>query len=609
MGSPQRLDPRGSISRKSRGRSSVLSSAARRYCANSSLTDEVIRSFYNDLDTPRSLACWLMYTNGEHKQLVEQVTSPLNYNDFESEKFWRDYSATQFLSKSKWLKTGIDTSAVAMQSFFDCEAKCRETNSRFQDLAALFRTRRDAAHIVNSVARKVSMVLYDDFNVDEWFDNCAWGPGTTVALRGDDTGPERKFLQEGGITPTLRRFVEPLWPRIYSSWSPSLVTTPGSRVLTVDKNAKTDRVIAAEPGINSWFQAGIGQMISKRLLRHGVDLKYQDRNQLLAFLGAATSGAGITGNECNPAHALATLDMKAASDTISTGVVETLLPTDWCHALELTRSRYSEVDGKWLRLEKFSSMGNGFTFPLQSTIFLAIALGACEHVGVDSSYVGIYGDDVVIPTIAASTYAEWCAFFGFTLNPTKSYISGCFRESCGAHYFLRRDVKPLFLSERLRSLASVFELANGLKRFAGQGYTFGLYGRVRPTWLLLFNAVPKSLRFRIPQGFGDGGFVVDLDDAVPFVKRAGNWVEGYFYTSVQFIPVGHPVDHAGVLHARVCVRGTHNAESYQRIVDSGELHTSLPGKGNEALFRRATKLRINFRTFCHKWPSRGDWLG
>lgn len=626
------------------------------------LTDRTVRLFYEGLDTPRSLACYLLYKYGEHEQLVRLQCHPGDY--VKTCKYYAsvcnfrdDYAATCFLSKAVFLKTGIDLEGVALEGFRANEVRCRQTNTRFEKHAYMSanhpttyflheEARRRERWIVQ-LQRKIMQILGGDFPLDEWFDACNWGPGATASMKGDDTGPERKFHCESGITHEFRLLLERALPVLSPSWcleigvaipgfySPladgtaGLRTVRGSRVSTVPKNAKTHRVTAAEPGMNVFFQLGIGKLIARRLLRYGIDLTDQSRNQRLAHYASR-------------ANHLATVDFSSASDCIATVPVQELfaLVPDWLHAMEVTRSKFSvlpqkphEKDGveEWVKLEKFSSMGNGFTFPLQSLIFFACALVACEGSQCSTEYVSVFGDDVILPSAAYEDFSLMCEFLGFVVNRDKTFVSGEFRESCGAHYYRGVDVKPLYLKERLSDVQSAYRLGNGVRDFASRGFPFGRDGRFRHLWVALFTAVPEGERFLIPDGYGDRiGFRVDFDEKCPTTRiknrwdpsagrrRAGGQVEGYWFKCIVETSVTYRASHGGVLLARI---GKHWKPSALKWDEgdskgwSGEWHELSPDGGepdnraynNNCTFRRKTKLRKDW-IFARSWPTRGPWM-
>jgi hypothetical protein len=253
-----------------------------------------------------------------------------------------------------------------------------------------------------------------------------------------------------------------------------------SRVAFVPKTAKTDRSIAIEPVLNSMLQLGIGDYMADRLKRVGCDITDQSRNQQLARVGSLTG-------------ALATLDLSSASDTVSVELVRSLLSPEWFDLLSYFRTSTVRMDdGSLHRLEKFSSMGNGFTFPLETLIFWALASSASEGVEDDPLTVA-YGDDIIVSVAAVPRVCEILHVCGFSVNMEKSFWSGPFRESCGADYYLGTNVRPVFVKNRL-SGADVFRLHN---------FYLSAYPDSAPRDTLISYLSPQVILWG-PIGYGDG---------------------------------------------------------------------------------------------------------
>ena len=477
----------------------------------------VISSYLEALDCPRALTVAILFREGEHDQLSALEFNPLCYESFVT---LRDsYAATKFLSKFKGLTLSHDLDQVAFEKFEKFESLCRGTNRRFRALEfdPLFRGR--AVWLHNAVIRKISKIL-GDFSVNEVFEMPDWGPGASTLIRRRDASPAKKFRCEVGITRDLYNLIPwSAFEEFYPSWALQLVDSGfpnfqvGNKVITVPKDSSTNRVIAIEPGLNLWFQKSIGDMIGRRLRRYGVDLRYQSRNQELSRIGSLTGS-------------LATADLSSASDSIASSVVEALLPPRWFYLMDSCRSHYGTLSGSQKKWEKFSSMGNGFTFQLESLIFYAVASCCAEYLHIDVSNVSAYGDDVVLPTACWDLFAEMLEFYGFVLNVKKSHFGSMFRESCGAHFFSGKDVKPIYLKDRVESVPAVYRLANAVRRLAHRhNFRYGCDLRFRSVFELLLHSVPEQFRLRIPNDLGDGGFIANLDEATP--SRARHGLEGY----------------------------------------------------------------------------------
>jgi hypothetical protein len=90
---------------------------------------------------------------------------------------------------------------------------------------------------------------------------------------------------------------------------------------------------------------------------------------------------------------------------------------------------------------KFSSMGNGSTFSIETIVFAA----ACASLG--SVAFSVYGDDIIIEQALATPLIELLEYLGFIINRDKSYIDGPFRESCGVSCWLGQDITPRYIRE------------------------------------------------------------------------------------------------------------------------------------------------------------------
>lgn len=503
------------------------------------LTPELIRRFFESLDTPVALSCWLLFESGEHAQLAQKTIDPHSYAD--SEAFFLDYVAVRFLSKYTGLRTGIDTTEVALSEFLRCERKCHIVNDQLTDLfiedpeiALNSTTSWRFSRIVSWLRCKVSSVL-GDLNWSEVDDNCRFGPGATTRIGGTKTSAYEKFQGTPHTTQGALRYVlerSEAWENFFHRFE----VVPGNTVTFVPKNAKTDRPIAIEPCMNQFMQLGIGGVIRDRLVRFGVDIRDQSRNQHLAYRGS------LYGTHC-------TVDLKSASDLMNRAVVELLLPDDWFRAMDDLRSHKYTLDGKWFTYNKFSSMGNGFTFPLQTLIFWSLATLACKMSNVGFSQVSVYGDDVIVPPEAFDTFLRLLNLFGFEPNSAKSFGSGPFRESCGKDYFNGRDCQPLYLKEPVLEALSLVKFANRVQRLSCR--SLGDYGRDKrfhSLWQYCVSQLPRDLqRCRIPEGYGDGGLVTSFEEACP--QRAGHarlerdgrvrpatWIEGFTYSRWVFVP-------------------------------------------------------------------------
>jgi hypothetical protein len=345
---------------------------------------------------------------------------------------------------------GVGKEEVAFRAFKESEVNCRLTNERIKAArrSGVFPSNRVSA-VLHGASRKISRMLGDVPSLAEL--KLKFGPGATTQVMRKNASARAKL----GQTPTcsqdflglLGEFVAevPGWLPYEELDQPDGFTTSVGRLSFVPKNAKTYRSIVIEPMLNSMVQLGLDGYLKDRFERFGLNLRKQDRNRDLARKGS------LTGD-------LATLDLSAASDNISKEAVALLLPLDWFFFLSRLRTSQVEYRGEIITLQKFSSMGNGFTFPLESMIFFALAVSAAE-IMLSLDEVSVFGDDIIVGTDTVQLLRETLSFCGFTVNEKKSFTSGRFRESCGGDYLRGTDIRPLYIKRSLIG-QDVFRLHN-----------------------------------------------------------------------------------------------------------------------------------------------------
>jgi hypothetical protein len=162
----------------------------------------------------------------------------------------------------------------------------------------------------------------------------------------------------------------------------------------------------------------------------------------------------------------ATIDLKAASDTISLGLCDLLLPPDLFELILSLRSPFGSVNGEQVEYAKVSSMGNGFTFELETAMFWALAC-SCDP----SHDAAVYGDDIIVTTDAASLLMEVLTDLHMEVNPSKTFTSGPFRESCGGHYYAGIEVTPPYFREQISCVPSYIRAYNKLVAAFGRSDT------------------------------------------------------------------------------------------------------------------------------------------
>lgn len=445
----------------------------------------------------------------ENQDIVSLTSLPFPPIGDDVLEFADDYLLYNLLRKVEG-DIGVDTRAAAISKFWDSEQQCRATNHRFQLYnSGLLCATRPVERVLHSARKRIAKLLRG-IPYKHIADKVRFGPGTSSSCKGDTS-----IFKKAGSTLHVTSNALPLARLLLSNdlalsnaatglngegfySSLDFVVVEQNKVTTVPKNAKTDRCIATEPHMNMWVQLGVGDAIRSKLKSVGINLDDQTRNQ---FLAATAVEKG-----------LATIDLAAASDTIAYRVVADLLPLGWFCLLDVLRSPKGMVDGVEVVYEKFSSMGNGYTFELETLIFWSVSMAVCDELALETHDVSVYGDDIILPSKAVPLLSEVFSFLGFTINQEKSYAEGPFRESCGKHYFYGIDVSPFFIREFISKEGGVrpyYKLANAIRYYAARvGSVDRCDRRFFRIWNDIRRRIPKNLRFIIPPGYADDSGIV-----------------------------------------------------------------------------------------------------
>lgn len=487
-----------------------------------------------DLDNPISLAVYLLVKYEEWDQLVEKEVNPIDYlTDGAAQYFFDCYTAVSLVKKVENLPTSHDKSAIALEKFLEAERKCLLTNTRLlESHVSDTREGLDTSRLLSLVAHELKCILGPCPVVSEL--TCRFGPGASSSNTGTkvtvadklNSRPEIGSALIGNFEELIREdphfgaAVFNIGGEICGPFSaldkPHIVNF--NKLSFVPKNGKTDRAICIEPTLNTYIQTGIGDAIRKRLFVNGLDLsKQHSKNAAYARKGSLDGS-------------FATIDLSAASDSISSQLVLELLPIEWFELLYSARSAYTLLpDGRLLENNKFSSMGNGYTFELESAIFLAVARVAYRELIAEnpsyackdsSSYISIsdfmtYGDDIIVPTCAAKLIIHQLKVLGFETNTEKTFTSGPFRESCGKDYFNGRLVRPFFIKKIPTDIRGYYTLCNGTRHLASR-HSDNYYcdARFERTWKFFLSRIRKDDRHYGPAVYGD---------QVLFVNRPAKW--------------------------------------------------------------------------------------
>lgn len=228
----------------------------------------------------------------------------------------------------------------------------------------------------------------------------------------------------------------------------TLEDTPDAfaKVVLVPKDSRGPRLISMEPLELQWIQQGVSRSLVKTIERHPitcgrVNFTDQDVNGDLA-LEHSKDGSYVT------------VDLKEASDRVSTWLVKQLFQTNLFSAFAACRSDGTLLpDGRLVRFRKFAPMGSALCFPVEALVFWALAVGAIVNVcSMRDAYalpaIYVYGDDLILPKKEFQVIKGVFEELHLQFNEDKCCTARFFRESCGVDAFKGVDVTP----QKLRNI-------------------------------------------------------------------------------------------------------------------------------------------------------------
>lgn len=337
---------------------------------------------------------------------------------------------------------------------------------------------------LSSVLTKLDLVsgivcaTLGSYTPEEW--SFRHGPGAIA----EATGPTNKYYWDNWSDRLESEFpIADCGFHNYSAWADRVSSEfevgsrdPSSRLVAVPKTFKAPRLIAAEPSEHQWCQQNIWHYIDTRVEQSWINgfIRFRDQthNQELCIRGSEDGS-------------LVTVDLSAASDRVTCHAVGQMFRSNpnLLLALRATRTRFCEQKlvktlPTTLALRKFSTMGSACTFPIQSLMFLSIALSCVlrkrnmkvttKNIKSLVGQVAVFGDDIIIPADSRELLFDTLKVLHFKVNADKSYWNGNFRESCGVDSFGGVNVTPAYwkspFSGKPESVASTVAVANNFHR-------------------------------------------------------------------------------------------------------------------------------------------------
>lgn len=267
-----------------------------------------------------------------------------------------------------------------------------------------------------------------------------------------------------------------------------------AELLFVPKTNKSMRSICREPAVMMYFQQAVRyaleDTINTGFLSRFIDIRDQTRNQQACLAGSI--GGMID-----------TIDLSAASDSVSIDLVREIFPRHLLILLLATRSTRVKIHengvSQVVNIKKFAPMGSAVCFPVQCIVYTVVCILEylrCElgkewrdsitstedlskffhrfvYSEANSNFgklqpIFVYGDDILCDTSVTQNIIHTLETLGFRVNQEKSFQSSqAVRESCGLYAWNGEDITPLRFkvahferSMSMRSCAAIIDMAN-----------------------------------------------------------------------------------------------------------------------------------------------------
>ena len=278
---------------------------------------------------------------------------------------------------------------------------------------------------------------FEELLIDYYRDPEEWSL-TSGATFDKDKTMEQKLLSVEKIYPDLLGYS--LGTPVSNIMEGSHVPYHYNRIKVVPKAYNKTRNIAIEPEWIGVKSQSVARAI-ERCLPSFCQMHNQMHNFNLAKLGSID-------------NSLATIDLHAASDSVSTALLSFTLPQEVFNDIRRVTS-WSEFPrrNKWGEVVRqrpyhmISTMGNRVTFPLECLVFSAVVITCARmsNIRLTSSNTGVYGDDIIVPNELAPSVISVLECLGFIVNEEKSFFQHeFFRESCGGEFFHGEPVTSLY---------------------------------------------------------------------------------------------------------------------------------------------------------------------
>lgn len=344
----------------------------------------------------------------------------------------------------------------------ECFSKFIETQKRLSS----YRPSSLRVHLVLSEARKNARRILRKFDPSEHASLCRFGKRATVGNPFSNSYLHEKLSGPiSGSRAHIRWFKNHLQGdsllleslRQCSNSEPTFSECDTLVLTGVPKSWKTFRCIMPNTTLGTYYSSGLGLLIRRRLKDEGLNINFlQSKHQDWA------RKFSLSRTHC-------TADLSSASDSITSWLLNSILPRDWFNALKFGRIDHARIGDERIYLSSFMTMGIGFTFELQTLVFYCL-LKAIETLSSQKGLISVYGDDLIFPGNMYFYVRDIFSDLNFILNKEKTFWKESFRESCGGDYYCGFDVRPFQPEAVCREIGSssflilLYKTMNGLLR-------------------------------------------------------------------------------------------------------------------------------------------------
>jgi len=405
-----------------------------------------------------------IHTDVQHHLLLNESRSAFDVPGASYENVAASCLLTSLLKKWEYPNT-VKADTSCREKFLTFNKKCKDWSLTLEwesdrDLYGTFLKE------IDNFLHPKGQLLFDSFYYI--LEAGRVGPGSSLLANGQSMYA-KLFSSEMSATSAYLYNMYSAYIRLFPEWANaeiircsfygSPVYVNSSRSSFVPKSQDISRMICTEPSLNMFFQLGLGALIERRLDGlFNLNLSTQPQvNQQLAWLGSLDDQ-------------FSTIDLSSASDSISLNLCRAIFP-DWFYKtlLEL-RSPETKIGSETVRLDVLSTMGNGFTFPIQTMIFSCLIRAAYRCCDIRINDHGLrnwacFGDDLIVDKRAYRSVIRLLGILGFVTNDSKTFYEGRFRESCGADWFYGQPVRGVYI-RRLSSPQDIFVAINLLNEWS-----------------------------------------------------------------------------------------------------------------------------------------------